>query len=345
MTLAGCSIDSSRSPPLSALAAAGRRRRRRTATGPPAGPRRRAAVGSAGTASSGVVIVSMMPAGGRLASVGAVRRSPTAPARPTRRAPRRARGTSISADVSEPWRATRRCSPVSAGSRKAVGSNGARTTSPRRSATVGDGLAAEPALVDHLLPGPHPGHVAEGVAGGGGHVVGGAGPDVQPAEPALPRQQDRRRPSRRRRAPRRDVPDLHLAVVGGDHEHGAGRAARRAGRPPAGRRPAARRRSGRRGRRRGPPGRCRRSRRRRTARRRPSRRAHLDGEARRRVPAVQHGVPEVGGGEPGGRVVGPRDDRGRRRRGPGKAGNGWKRARRQRGVRASRRAAAASAGR
>ena len=83
------------------------------------------------------------------------------PARPalTGRASR-AGGPASPPGVREPWRAFRRSSPVSAGSRNAVGRERHQrdVAQPRRDR--GRRHATQPALLDDLLLGPHPGHVA-----------------------------------------------------------------------------------------------------------------------------------------------------------------------------------------
>ncbi len=104
------------------------------------------------------------------------------------------KGTSISSAVSDPCRLTSRLSPVSAGSMKAIGACGIRATSPRRATKpAASGPPNRPSSTS-LVPPLHPGGV--GVAGAGRveQVGGGAGPGVQPAEPALARDAARTRP-------------------------------------------------------------------------------------------------------------------------------------------------------
>ena len=213
-------------------------------------------------------------------------------------------------------------------------------TSPSRWATAGGTVGPNQPLVDHLLAVTAPSPMSPNSLGGRREqLVGGAAPGVQPPEPALARLQ---RAQRQQVGAGRDDPvaDLDLAVVGGDEQRRAGRAAPRARRRRAGRRRAARPRSTRRSRARGRSCRCCRSRRRRTARRpRSSRRTSTGIDEAARQPTGTEprrwaslnadplssaglttgtGVPEEGGEalDVGGRM---RRGAGRRRRPPSAA--------------------------
>ena len=135
---------------------------------------------------------------------------------------RRARGTSISAVVTEPCRLTSSKGPVSVGSSKAMGSRATRATSPRRPAAAGVTDRAEPALVEELLDAapPRPGRR-------GPRWPPRAGRRRVPGTACS----HRNRPSPDCRATRAAtdgreaddvVADVDLAVVGRDHERRAG---------------------------------------------------------------------------------------------------------------------------
>ena len=128
----------------------------------------------------------------------------------------------ISAAVSDPCRALRRSSPVSAGSRKAVGANGTRATSPRRVVHLRRRHAAEPPVGNQLFLGPHPGDIAVQSQRHRCKLRGGPGTDVEPAEPPFAAYQgdglhDLGTDELHR------VADLDLPVIRRDHEHRPGR--------------------------------------------------------------------------------------------------------------------------
>ena len=173
-----------------------------------------------------------------------------------------------------PCRQRRTMTPV-AGSSKLTGSRATTATSPRRAGGARH-PRSQPSFVQHLLHRSPPTLPAWAVVAAS---RSSASPrrGVQPAEPALPRQQagepDDLGGQRQRHR------HVDLPVVGGDEQHGTGRQRRRPCPPPGGPWPAARRRSGGPGRTRAPPCRSRRSRRRRTPPRRsaPTSTARLDG--------------------------------------------------------------------
>ena len=128
-------------------------------------------------------------------------------------------GTSTSSAVSEPWRDRSWSSRGVAGSANATGAKGASTTSPTRWRTSARAAGAQPALVEELVAGEHPGHLAEVLARGLQQVGGRAAAGVERAEPALPRAAGHHQVEHVQAAHALRT-DLDLSVVGG-HDQGA----------------------------------------------------------------------------------------------------------------------------